>query len=98
MADALLKATPDPVLRRLAGDQSYNRGLDYFKHGHVESLESIEGSLRATVRGEKSYAVTLAADEGMLDYSCDCANGAGGAFCKHCVAAALAWRDQASRT
>lgn len=30
----------------------------------------------------------------MLDYSCDCPVGSDGAFCKHCVAAALAWLNR----
>jgi uncharacterized Zn finger protein len=88
----------DMVIRRLAGDQSYQRGLDYFSHGHVESLEDVGSSIRAVVRGNQDYTVTLAADEGVLDYACDCPTGADGSFCKHCVAAALAWLDQATRS
>ena len=42
--------------------------------------------------------MTLAADDGVLDYSCDCPVGSDGAFCKHCVAAALAWLNRAART
>jgi uncharacterized Zn finger protein len=87
----------DAVIRRLAGAQSYQRGLDYFSHGHVESLEDEDELVRAVVRGNQDYTVTLAADEGILDYSCDCPVGNGGAFCKHCVAAALAWLNRAAR-
>ncbi len=86
----LSTAMNDAVIRRLAGEQSYQRGLDYFSHGHVESLEDRSGSVRALVRGNQDYTVTLAADGGVLDYSCDCPVGGDGAFCKHCVAAALA--------
>ena len=86
----------DAVLRRLAGEQAYNRGLDYFKHGHVESIESRNGVVYAIVRGDLRYAVTLASDDGILDYSCDCSSGVGGVFCMHCAAAALAWLDQAT--
>jgi uncharacterized Zn finger protein len=32
----------------------------------------------------------LAVDNGVPDYACDCPVGSDGAFCKHCVAAALA--------
>ncbi len=86
----------DNVIRRLAGDQSYQRGLDYFSHGHVESLEDRDANFSAVVRGNRDYTVTLAADEGVLDYACDCPAGADGSFCKHCVAASLAWLDRAT--
>ncbi len=86
----------DAVVRRLAGAQSYQRGLDYFSHGHVESLEDDGSGVSALVRGNQDYTVTLAADEGVLDYSCDCPVGGDGAFCKHCVAAALAWLNRAA--
>src|SRR5260370_23559422 len=86
----------DGVIRRLADPQSYQRGLDYYFHGHVESLEDRDESVRAVVRGNQHYTVTLAADEGVLDYSCDCPVGSDGTFCKHCVAAALAWLKRAA--
>src|SRR5215831_9615667 len=85
----------DAVIRRLAGPQSYQRGLDYYSHGHVESLTDRDEGVRAVVRGNQDYTVTLGADEGILDYSCDCPVGSEGTFCKHCVAAALAWLDRA---
>src|SRR5260370_25461587 len=86
----------DAVIRRLADAQSYQRGLDYYSHGHVESLEDGGGSVHAVVRGNQDYTVTLAADDGVLDYACDCPVGSDGAFCKHCVAAALAWLNRAA--
>ena len=90
------RAMNDAVIRRLAGAQPYQRGLDYFSHGHVESLEKRGGSVHAVVRGNQDYTVTLTADDGVLDYSCDCSVGSEGAFCKHCVAAALAWLNRAA--
>jgi uncharacterized Zn finger protein len=94
MSNGLSQAITDAVVRRLAGAQSYQRGLDYFSHGHVESLKEISGGVHALVRGNRDYTVTLAADEGVLDYSCDCPVGSDGAFCKHCVASALAWLNR----
>ena len=85
----------DAIIRRLAGAQSYRRGLDYYSHGHVESLTDRDEGVRAVVRGNQDYTVTLEADEGVLDYSCDCRVGSEGTFCKHCVATALAWLDRA---
>jgi len=96
MPNALSRAMNDAVIRRLAGVQSYQRGLDYFSYGHVESLEDRDGSVHAVVRGNQDYTVALAADDGVLDYSCDCPVGTDGAFCKHCVAVALAWLNRAT--
>jgi hypothetical protein len=53
-----------------------------------------DDGVRAVVRGNQDYTVTLGADDGVLDYSCDCPVGSDGAFCKHCVAAALAWLNR----
>src|SRR5713226_4564788 len=97
MSNALSRAMNDAVVRRLAGAQSYERGLDYFSHGHVESLEDRGESVHAVVRGNQDYTVTLEADEGVLDYSCDCPVGADGTFCKHCVAVALACLNRSAR-
>jgi uncharacterized Zn finger protein len=87
----LAKVFNDAALRRLAGAESYARGLDYFSHGHVESLEEWEGTIQAIVRGSQEYSVRLAVDDGVADYACDCPVGSDSSFCKHCVAAALAW-------
>jgi len=84
----------DAVIRRLGGEQSYQRGVDYFSHGHVESLEERRGGIRALVRGTQDYTVDLSAVDGALDYSCDCPVGSDGDFCKHCVATALAWLNR----
>jgi uncharacterized Zn finger protein len=91
MSNRISMALNDAVIRRLAGTQFYERGLDYFSYGYVDSLEENAEGLRAVVRGNRDYTVTLTADEGVLDYSCDCPIGSDGLFCKHCVAAALAW-------
>ena len=52
----------DAVLRRLAGDRSYQRGLDYYLHEHVESLEEDADQVRAVVRGNDDYTVELSSD------------------------------------
>lgn len=91
MKTELNRALGDAVVRRLAGDRSYRRGYDYYQHGYVESFDAGATSIRAVVRGRQDYTVTRTSDDGVLDYACDCPQGADGAFCKHCVAAALAW-------
>lgn len=90
-------AMNDAVIRRLAGEQSYRRGMEYFSHGHVELLEDVDGSVRALVQGSQDYTVELSSDEGVLDYSCDCPHASDAAFCKHCVAAALAWLNREAK-
>lgn len=97
MVDELLQAANEKVLRRLAGVEAYARGEDYFFHGHVASIKHDAGSLQALVRGKQDYAVRLSAEDGMLDYSCNCPVGAEGIFCKHCVAAGLAWLKQSGQ-
>jgi len=94
MMSDLLSAMNDAMIRRLAGEQSYQRGLDYYSHGHVESLEGRAGGIRALVRGTLDYTVDLSSDDGVLDYSCDCPVGSDGDFCKHCVATAVAWLNR----
>jgi uncharacterized Zn finger protein len=94
VSNTLSRAINDAAIRRLADAQSYPRGLDYFSHGHVESLEDRDDGVRAVARGNQDYTVALVADDGVLDYSCDCPVGSDGAFCKHCVAAALAWLNR----
>jgi uncharacterized Zn finger protein len=37
----------------MAGDDFYKRGLDYFTHGHVGSLDASETTVRANVRGNQ---------------------------------------------
>lgn len=96
MPNALFRAITDPLILRLAGPQSYERGLDYFSHGQVASLEEDGDCIRAVVRGAGDYAVTLAVDDGVLDYSCECPAGSDSTFCEHCVATALAWLNRAA--
>jgi len=89
----------DSEIRRLSDRGSYEKGLEYFHRGCVVSLDAAEEQVRATVRGGEDYTVRLSSGEGVLDYDCDCPIGSEGEFCKHCVAAALAWlnHDAGSR-
>src|SRR5579871_150881 len=90
LPNGVARAITDAVVRRLAGPLFYQRGLDYFARGHVKLAAETADGIRAIVRGGQDYAVVLTADEDVLDYSCDCPVGETGAFCKHCVAVALA--------
>src|SRR6185437_6858650 len=95
MSISLSRSMNEATIRRLASEQSFQRGLDYFAHGHVEWCEESGEGVQALVRGSRDYTVTLTSDDGVLDYDCDCPVGEDGAFCKHCVAAALAFMKQA---
>ena len=86
MANSLQRAIKEPVVRRLAGDHSYQRGQDYFLHGHVGDLSEDDCSVQASVRGSQDYSVKLSVEDDFLNYSCDCPLGLDGVFCKHCVA------------
>ncbi len=79
------------ALRQLAGARSFERGEDYFAAGQVISLVEHDGKLTATVQGTEVYRVKISVRDGALDYDCTCPMGVDGAFCKHCVAAGLAW-------
>jgi uncharacterized Zn finger protein len=91
MPNHLSQAWNEAAIKRLAEPQTWQRGFDYFSHGHVESVSATDAIVRATVRGTEQYQVTLSAEDGVPDYTCNCPQGLDGVFCKHCVAAALAW-------
>jgi uncharacterized Zn finger protein len=88
---SIAKLLGKPNLRRLAGARSYERGLDYAAAGQVARLARNEEGVEASVQGTHRYRVELrVGDDGELVGSCNCPMGAGGAFCKHCVATGLA--------
>lgn len=90
MPSELTRAMNEAVLRRLAGERTYQRGLEYASSGRVEIVE--DGlPVEALVRGTMDYRVSLSAEEGVIDYSCDCPVGDEGSFCKHCVATGVVW-------
>ncbi len=86
------------TLRRMAGARSFERGEDYFAHGHVGSVVQHEETITAKVRGTRPYRVKLWVERGDLAHSCTCPVGADGAFCKHCVAVGLAWLEPGEST
>lgn len=92
--DRTLSVTPE-MLRRLAGKRSFDRGEDYYDENAVRSLRHSESGVRAVVQGTHRYRVRLWDDDGELGYDCTCPVGWDGDFCKHCVAAGLAWHAEA---
>ncbi|HEY2488371.1 MAG TPA: SWIM zinc finger family protein, partial [Streptosporangiaceae bacterium] len=74
-------------LRRLAGNRSFERGVDYLDL--VTDLDVAANEITATVRGSYDYAVLLETDSGRLSGDCSCPYGQEGNFCKHLVAVGL---------
>jgi uncharacterized Zn finger protein len=78
-------------LKRIANDRSFTRGEVYFEEGRVHSLATDEEAVTAIVRGQDDYFITLRPTDREIEYSCNCPIGLEGEFCKHLVAAGLAW-------
>jgi uncharacterized Zn finger protein len=79
----------EAVIRALAGERSFERGERYYAGRRVSPLERGREELRTTVVGTEPYRVVLRLGD-PLQWSCSCPMGRDGAFCKHCVATALA--------
>lgn len=78
-------------IRALAGKVWFARGEAYYQQGRVAELREQNGKLSAIVTGTQDYRVRLWTEDNDLSYSCTCPLGDDLQFCKHCVAAALAW-------
>ena len=80
-------------LIRLAGKPAFNRGMGYFRGGHVLRLQQKGNRITAEVEGSEIYQVTLKWTSSQLDGACDCPASEGFDFCKHCVAVALTLQE-----
>lgn len=80
-------------LIRLAGKPAFNRGMDYFKGGHVLEFKQKGSQITAEVEGSEIYLVRLNWTNNQLDGACNCPASEGFDFCKHCVAVALSLRE-----
>jgi hypothetical protein len=85
-------------LKTAAGDRAYARGVGYFESGAVADLVVSGKTINSCVVGTDEYAVRLWADGSDLEHSCTCPVGADGIFCKHAVAAGLAWLAREQET
>jgi uncharacterized Zn finger protein len=92
MASVLENVVTRDALLDLAGERYFKRGEDYHRGGHVHDLVEHDGVVVARVAGTEDDRVRLWAEDG-LAYSCDCPLGLDRVFCKHCVAAGLAWLE-----
>jgi uncharacterized Zn finger protein len=84
-------------VRKLADPRSFERGEKYFAAGRVRRVAVDGTTVSATVDGTHAYRVRLEVTRGGLRGKCSCPYGAEVAFCKHCVAAALAWLKQGGK-
>ncbi|SMF95334.1 Uncharacterized conserved protein, contains Zn finger domain [Methylomagnum ishizawai] len=80
-------------LAEYAGPKVFQRGLDYFQASSVTRLRDIGHRVSARVSGSEDYEVELWTDGEEFEYACTCPHAAEGNFCKHCVAAGLAFLD-----
>jgi len=77
------------VLRGIADDDVYERGLDYFEPGRVGRLRREGQRIEAMVQGSRLHRVRLDLEQPGRS-TCTCPYGG---ICKHVVAAGLAWLE-----
>lgn len=94
MGSAFERLITEATLADLAGDRSYERGARYFEDGAVVDLVEVRDAIKARVLGSTEYRVVLRSERGQLGWSCTCPIGKDGDFCKHAVAAGLAWLER----
>ncbi len=85
------------TIRRIADPRSFELGEQYHALGLVRSMTEYNGQITAKVKGTHTYTVKLHVDNGELEHSCTCPMGDEDIFCKHCVAAGLAWIEKTGK-
>jgi tetratricopeptide (TPR) repeat protein len=80
-------------IRSLCTEQSFDRGVAYWKQGRIQTLDIDGGRIRATVRGTHDYDVSIDVDEDAIHTRCSCPYDYAG-DCKHIVAVLLAVEDR----
>ncbi len=90
--------TADDIRAQVTG-QSYDRGVDYYHAGTVESATIRGNQLFAAVQGSEwdPYRVGITFSEADFTAACTCPYDWGG-YCKHVVAALLTVSDDNSPT
>lgn len=80
-------------IRGLCTEQSFDRGVNYWKNGRVQELDVDGGRIRATVRGSNDYDVSIDVANDAIRTHCSCPYDYAG-DCKHIVAVLLAVDDR----
>ncbi|MFC6081940.1 SWIM zinc finger family protein [Sphaerisporangium aureirubrum] len=88
------KTVTEEQIREWSEGQAFERGKIYMAQGRVEDLSVTGTGATATVDGSQPYEVRLELTDAGMSGECSCPQGGEGAFCKHCVAVALAWLDR----
>lgn len=89
-----MKNLSESVIKTLAGEAAYQRGLNYYNEGRVTQLNINDTRISGMVEGDRQYRVTLNHTAKIFDGSCDCPASDNFDFCKHCVAVGLAYYYQ----
>src|SRR5882724_6214030 len=80
----------DPaVLRELAGERTFSRGMDYHRKGLVEILDVDRRRVVAEVAGGEDYRAVVTGSGASIGGECSCEAFENYGFCKHMVAVAL---------
>lgn len=82
------------ALQSVTDTAYFTRGQTYHDQKKVQWLDEDKGRVLARVQGSRDYTVELWEVDNRIQYNCDCPIGQEGAFCKHCVATALAWLEE----
>lgn len=77
-------------LKEYGWNRSFERGEEYYRKGAVCSLIQHENRISAEVQGKRRYKANIHLSGSSLKYDCTCPAGG---FCKHLIAAALAWNN-----
>src|SRR5688500_14105135 len=83
---------PDSQLISLAGKAAFARGRDYLNRGRVRLTRVSKIALGGEAYGTETYALWWRRQGEDRRHACACRAAEDGSFCKHLVAAALAWR------
>ena len=78
------------LLRELAGERSYQRGVKYYAEGRVTRLRDEGDRVTGWVEGSDTWRVRLRGHGDDLRADCNCPAYDDTGFCKHIVAVALA--------
>jgi uncharacterized Zn finger protein len=87
----------DEQLIALAGAAAFARGENYYSLGRVIGWTRKGTKILARVAGNLDYEVTLTYSRGRLEGYCNCPASEGFDFCKHCVAAAMQYREDSNQ-
>lgn len=83
-------------IKSRVGDQSFQRGKNYFSNKAIFSARQTDNTLKANCEGSRgaSYRVTIKfSNKGISEASCSCPVGSGG-YCKHVAALLLTWKHR----